>query len=62
MKAVVDQQTCIGCTLCTQSCADVFEMKGDKAIVRIDRIPQDDYDCARQAAEACPVQAITLSA
>ena len=36
MKAVVDEGLCTGCGLCADSCPDVFEMEGDKAIVKGD--------------------------
>ena len=62
MKASVDHQLCIGCTLCTQICLSVFKMKDDKAIVYKNPVPVDNHACARDAAEQCPVQAITLTA
>ena len=60
MKAVVDKDLCTGCELCTQTCPDVFEMEGDTASVKADAIPSGSEDCARQAAEECPVEAIKL--
>jgi ferredoxin len=61
MKVFVDPDICIGCTLCTQSCSEVFKMKDDKAVVYKDSAPQEAHECARKAAEECPVQAITLN-
>lgn len=61
MRAFVDPEICIGCTLCTQICAGVFQMQDDKAAAYSDPVPLGDHECARQAAEECPVQAITLS-
>jgi len=61
MKALIDPEVCIGCTLCTQVCEDVFKMQEDKAAVYKDPVPAEDHECARSAAEQCPVQAITIT-
>lgn len=60
MKAFVDEDLCTGCELCTQTCPDVFEMEDDVAKVKGDEIPADAEDCANQAAEECPVEAIKV--
>jgi ferredoxin len=60
MKAVVDADLCTGCELCTQTCPDVFEMEDDVAIVKADEVPAGSEDCANQAAEECPVEAIKI--
>ncbi|MBN2537384.1 ferredoxin [candidate division WOR-3 bacterium] len=59
MKVAVDQQTCTGCELCVQTCPDVFEMAGDTARAKVDEVPGDSEDCARQSIEECPVDAIS---
>lgn len=61
MKASVDPQVCIGCTLCTQICPSIFKMESEKAIAYQDLILKDNYECVRSAAEQCPVEAIILS-
>ncbi|MCM8797059.1 MAG: ferredoxin [Candidatus Omnitrophica bacterium] len=61
MKAIVDQDTCIGCMLCTQTCPEIFGMDGDKAKVLVDVIPKDSQECANKAAEECPVAAISIT-
>lgn len=61
MKALVDQKTCIGCGLCADMCPVVFEMNADNlAEVRIEPVPDADEDACREAAESCPVEAITI--
>jgi len=50
----VDEDLCIGCGTCEAVCPEVFEMKNDKAIVKV----QKDNDCVKEAIEACPVDAI----
>jgi ferredoxin len=60
MRAVVDASLCTGCELCTQTCPEVFEMEDDVAVAKGDTVPADAEDCAEQAAEECPVEAITI--
>lgn len=60
MKAVVDSDLCTGCGLCSDVCPEVFELEGEVAIVIVDEVPEDAEDTAQEAAESCPVEAITL--
>lgn len=60
MKAKVDTDTCIGCGLCEQLCPDVFKMEDDKAVVTVEIVPDGAADTCRDAAEQCPVTAITV--
>lgn len=60
MKAVVDQETCIGCELCPSICPEVFQMEGDKAVVIADPVPDQAEETARQAADSCPTDAIAI--
>lgn len=59
-KAAVDPELCTGCELCVETCPEVFEMDGDIAIVKVDTVPEDAIDCCKQAAEDCPVEAISV--
>jgi len=61
MKAFVDQETCIGCGLCAETCPSVFELVDDKSQVRANPVPKDSEDCAEEAADGCPVEAISIS-
>ncbi len=60
MRAHVDRDTCIGCGLCSDNCPEVFEQVDGRSSVKVDPVPESAYDCAREAAENCPVSAITI--
>ncbi|HHT9125177.1 MAG TPA: ferredoxin [Candidatus Brocadiia bacterium] len=61
MRAKVDPDICTGCELCTQTCPEVFEMQGDKAVAITGDVPEEVIETCRQAAEECPVEAIILT-
>ncbi len=62
MKVIVDKDTCTGCGLCVDECPDVFEMDDDEgvAVVKVTEVPSDLEDSARDAADGCPVEAISV--
>jgi len=61
MKAKVDASTCVSCGLCVSICSEVFKMNdNDIAEVIIDPIPSEAEDTCREAAEGCPIEAISL--
>ncbi len=60
MKAIVDPETCIGCTLCVQVCPEVFKMENDKAVAFVDKVAEAAMDSCKDAADQCPVNAITV--
>jgi ferredoxin len=61
MKAKVDKVKCISCGLCLQTCPDVFEWGDDNlAQVKVDVVPKESEESARDAAESCPTDAITI--
>jgi ferredoxin len=63
MKAIVDRDLCIGCELCVDTCPEIFVMREDGySYVIVDPIPHEEYDCAQEAVEICPVTAITTAA
>jgi ferredoxin len=60
MKAAVDPDLCTGCGLCVDVCPEVFDLEGELATVIVDEVPADAEETAQEAAESCPVEAITL--
>ena len=53
----VNQQACIGCGNCVAVCEKVFELKQGKSYVKKGQ-EKSKLPCVKEAAEACPVQAI----
>jgi ferredoxin len=60
MKCRVDPDLCTGDDICVQVCPEVFEIEDDKAIVKMDEIPEDLQDSLREAADSCPSEAIIV--
>ncbi len=57
MKVSVNKKECIGCGSCEAICPSVFQLKNGKAEVK----KPEGAPCAKEAAEACPVDAIKIS-
>lgn len=60
MKVRVDEETCVGDETCVELCPDIFEMKGDVAVAKAEAVPKELEGKCKEAAEACPVEAITV--
>jgi ferredoxin len=63
MRAIVDEETCIGCGRCVEICPDVFELDGEIAINKLgegNEIPSQFEQACEEAASECPVEAITI--
>ena len=60
MKIIIDEDTCTGCGLCVSTAPDVFEMKGELAVVKTDPVLPEAEGQAKEAAENCPVNAIAV--
>ena len=73
-EIIVNRQQCFACGMAPRLCFEVFTRGGDNGKTRITPqysiqttldtsrgiIPEVHYDCAKQAAEACPYGAITI--
>ncbi|MFA5420550.1 MAG: ferredoxin [Patescibacteria group bacterium] len=55
MSIKVDQAKCIGCGMCVNMCPKVFKIN---SVGKSEVISNNDVDCARNAANSCPVEAI----
>lgn len=61
MKAEVIREDCISCGLCESVCPDVFELDDEGiSVVKVDPIPEEFEDCAKEAEEGCPTDAIRV--
>ena len=60
MKATVDTDICTGCGECVDICPEVFEMVEAISRVKVGAVPAGEEETCRAAADACPVEAITL--
>ncbi len=58
MTVKINTDECIGCGVCSQLCPEVFEM--DEAEGKAKVIKPEGADCAQEAADNCPVGAITI--
>ncbi len=58
-RPVVDYDLCEGCGTCVELCPEVFELRDDEKayVIGIDKC--DTCDC-QEAADLCPVEAITF--
>ena len=55
MKAIVNQDTCIGCGLCISTVPEVFEVNADGKAEAYGHSSEEN-----KAIDACPVQAISF--
>ena len=61
MKTTVDRDSCIGCGLCEDICPKVFKLDDESiSTVLVDLVPVEEEACTNQAAEECPVGAISV--
>jgi len=61
MRAKVDADLCTACGLCEEIAPEVFEANEEGiAQVKVDEIPEELQESAQEAADQCPVEAITI--
>jgi ferredoxin len=59
MKFTVDQELCIGCGACEETCPEIFELYDDLSYVVLDPVPDELQQSALAAEDDCPVEAIS---
>ena len=61
MKVKVLEEACIGCGACQAICEDVFELNDEGfAFAKVEEVPAEVLDDAKDACEGCPVSAIVI--
>jgi ferredoxin len=60
MKVRVDEEACVGDETCVEICPEIFEMQGDVAVTKMEKVPEDLEGACKEAAESCPVEAILI--
>jgi ferredoxin len=55
MKVKIDNTKCIGCAICVDICPEGIRIENEKA-----EIIDENAECLKDAAEACPQKAIIL--
>jgi len=55
MRAYVDQDACIGCGLCVDTCPDVFQMNADGKAEAIADTTEENRFGVLEAIDNCPV-------
>ena len=59
MKAIVNQDTCIGCGLCISTVPEVFDVNADGKAEACGHTTDENRAAVQEAIDACPVQAIS---
>ena len=60
MRATVDPDLCTSCELCVDTCPEVFSMGDTAATTIVDEVPEEVEEKCKEAADGCPVEAITI--
>ena len=62
MRTVVDADKCIGCGICEGIVPEVFSLLNEPyAEVLLDPVPEEYQEAAKEAAEECPEEAISIT-
>jgi ferredoxin len=62
VQVSVDEDLCIACGLCADTCPDVFDLGDDDDVAQVivDVVPEESEDLCEQAVEECPTEAIII--
>jgi len=60
LRVEVDQELCISCGLCIETCPEVFDWNEEEKASRIvEEVPPELEEAAHEAVDNCPTSAIT---
>lgn len=57
-EVIIDQDECIGCEACVETCPEVFEMGDDEKAYVIEG-SDPELECVEEAVASCPAECIT---
>jgi ferredoxin len=57
-KVILDQDECIGCEACVETCPEVFAFDEDEGKAYVIEGSDPDEDCVDEAIASCPVECI----
>ena len=60
IRVSVDKDICVGCEKCVKMCPEVFQIGGDIVVVMMEDVPPERQKACKEAADHCPVEAITI--
>jgi len=60
MKAIVEEDLCIGSGNCEETCPAVFKVVDGISQVQVDVVPEGEEKNAKAAADGCPAGAISV--
>lgn len=60
MKVKIDKEKCIGCGACASVCPEVYVMDDAAGKAKVKKATTN-AKCAKEGADSCPVQAISVS-
>lgn len=58
MKAIVDQELCVGCGMCCGLCPKVFALNADGKAEAIAETTSENYGDVMAAIDGCPMGAV----
>jgi len=60
MEVIIKKDECVGCGICADQCPDIFMLEDKLAVVKVQPSGPEQELCSREAANACPVNAIAI--